>query len=389
MQEMPQVPRKRKASSRAGMGTTRLGGPAALPLLLGLLAAAVLAVALSACASPQVSAFAPTPIPTLVPATMVPSQIEPTSTPVLLTESFPAGVPSAAAGQILYAEHCAECHGIDGNGQVPNARNFGDVDYMRGETPLDFYLAITEGVVNAEDPEQGMPAFGEGLSSDERWDLTYYVWRFATAQERLASGRQIYVAFCEECHGTDGRSQILDAADLSDQRFIAHQSPSTLYLSVTRGRGSMPAWQARLTQDERWMVIEYLRTFSYDPQLTELGEPLVVETSGEAAATEEVACDPALLAEPNPFEWNDAAAIAAGEPIYTRECSECHGEDGTGSIARVRDFTNPAVYGALLEEPGLFRCVVSEGRNRMPDFKDILSEEEIWQVLTYIASLSD
>lgn len=342
-------------------------------------------VALSACANPQVSALSPTPIPTLIPATMVPSQIEPTATPPRVIESFPAGIPSAEAGQALYAEHCARCHGADGNGQVPNARNFGDVDYMRGETPRDFYLAITEGVPNLEEVENEMPAFGEELSSDERWDLVYYVWRFSTTDERLAAGREIYTSFCAECHGEDGRSQILDAADLSDQRFIAHESPSTLYLFVTRGRGSMPAWQARLSQDERWMVIEYLRTFSYDPRLSE--ETVLTEEVVEEE--EELTCDPSYLAQTNPFDWNDAQAITAGEPIYVRECTECHGEDGTGEIPQAPDFTNPAVRGGLIENPGEHLCRVAEGINRMPAFKDTLTEAEMWQVLTFIASLGE
>lgn len=342
----------------------------------------------AACASPQVSALSPTPIPTLIPATMVPRQIEPDEADVRVIESYPAGVPSAAVGQAVYNDHCVTCHGLDGNGQVPNARNFGDVDYMRGENPLDFYVAITEGETSVEDAENQMPAFGDEFSSDERWDLVYYVWRFATTDERLAAGKEIYTSFCEECHGADGRSQVLDAADLSDQRFMAAQSPGALYLSVTRGRGSMPAWQARLTQDERWMVIEYLRTLSYDPQI------LVASEEGAAAEVpaeeeEQLPCDPELLARTNPFDWNNAQAISAGETIYQRECSECHGEDGTGEIPQARDFTNPIVRSQLLDSPGELLCIVTVGLNRMPDFQGVLSEEEMWQALTYIASLGE
>jgi len=340
---------------------------------------------LSACASPRAEAFSPTPIPTLAPVTMSPGNVEPESTPELVIESFPAGLPSAANGQVLYAEHCVGCHGADGNGQVPNARNFGDVDYMRGETPLSFYLAITEGVSNIEETGDSMPAFGDQLLSDERWDLVYYVGRFATSDERLAVGKEVYTSFCQECHGEDGRSQILNAADLSDQRFIAQLSPSDLYLSITRGRGSMPAWQARLSQDERWMVGEYLRTFSYDPTIVEASASAAeAEQGGEEQ--EQSLCDAEFLAQTNPLDWGDAAAVAAGEPIYAQECEECHGEDGTGNIARTPDFTNPAVSGGLQKEPGEFLCVLTEGLNRMPSFKDTLTDTEMWQVLTFIAS---
>jgi mono/diheme cytochrome c family protein len=341
---------------------------------------------LSGCASPQVSAFHPTPIPTLLPATMPSNRIEPTSTPALIIESFPAGIPSAADGQALYIEHCTRCHGVDGQGRVPNARNFGDEDYMRGETPLDFYLAITEGVANTEGLEDEMPAFAEELSSDERWDLVYYVWRFSTNKQRLEIGEEIFTAFCEECHGEDGRSQILNAADLSDQRFIAHQSPSTLYLSVTRGRGSMPAWQARLSQDERWMVIEYLRSFSYDPQLPEQETPQGIE---EDTAEEESSCDPSYVGQANPFGWTDSDAVTAGADIYEQECAECHAVDGTGNLAGTGDFTNPAFTGGLVDNPDDYLCLVAEGINRMPSFNDTLTEAQIWQVLSFIESLGE
>jgi mono/diheme cytochrome c family protein len=378
MQEMPIAHRKQEIMSRVGWNCICHPGILFWFTLL-------LALVVTACASPEVSVPGPTPIPTLIPATMVPSQAEPTPETPLIGESFPAGIPAAAAGQALYAEHCVDCHGADGNGQVPNARNFGDVDYMRGETPLDFYLAITEGIPSVEDVEDEMPAFGDKLSSDERWDLVYFIWQFSTSTERLDVGEQMYTFFCEECHGPDGRSQTLDAADLGDQRFIAHQSPATLYLSVTRGRGSMPAWQARLSQDERWMVIEFLRTFSYDPHLNE-----EITLEGENAAEEDTStCDPAYLSQTNPFDWGDPQAIAAGEPIYIRECAECHGEDGTGEIPQAPDFTNPVTRGELLETPGQGLCRVTEGLNRMPAYQDTLTETEMWQVLTYLASLGE
>lgn len=378
---MPSQPR----NNMAGQGRESLYQNVHQLVLIGFLCL-VTSIFLSACASPQVEAFSPTSIPTLAPVTMVPGGIEPESTPELIIESFPAGLPSAANGQELYVELCVDCHGIDGKGQVPNARNFGDVDYLRGETPLDFYLAITEGVTSIEESEDEMPAFGEELSSDERWDLVYYIWRYGTNNERLALGNEMYTSFCEECHGEDGRSQILNAADLSDQRFISHLSPSDLYLSITRGRGSMPAWQARLSQDERWMIVEYLRTFSFDPTLEEVTaiveEPLQEEEDSSS-------CDPVYLAQTNPFDWNDSTVTAAGESIYLQECAECHGEDGTGSIARTRDFTNPVIRGDLLENSGEYFCRVAEGLNRMPSFKETLTDTEMWQVLTFIASLGE
>lgn len=339
----------------------------------------LLAMTLVACGNPQPVLEGPTPIPTLIPATLPPSELEPAEAAPLVVESYPAGLPSAEAGQALYAVHCASCHGADGNGQVPNARNFGDVDYMRGETPVEFYTIISEGRGSE------MLAFGEELTSDQRWDVVYFVWRFSTTNQALARGREIYGADCASCHGEDGRSMILGAANFPDHRFLSNQSPSDLYVSVTQGRGSMPAWQARLSQEERWAVIDYVRTFNYDPNVS--GE---IETPEEpeptAAEPERPECAP-YLAEVNPFGWDDAGAIASGETLYV-SCAGCHGEDGTGAVPGVPDLSSPAVQADIRENVGEILCSLAEGLNTMPSFKSSMSEEEMWQALTYIATFA-
>ena len=220
----------------------------------------LLAIMIASCTPQQLQIEGPTPIPTLIPATMPPSNLQPTESAPQIVEGYPAGMPSSEAGRVLYDQHCAECHGLDGNGLVPNARNFADVDYIRGETPASFYIAISEG----RGPD--MPGFGTVLTSDERWDVTYYVWNFSTSEQSLAEGQNIYTDNCVACHGEDGRSMILGAANFSDSRFMTNQSPSDLYIVVTQGKGSMPAWQARLGQDERWNSIDYIYSLSYVPK---------------------------------------------------------------------------------------------------------------------------
>ena len=77
---------------------------------------------LVACQPAQLVEDAPTPIPTLIPATMPPSGIEPTSS-ALLIESYPAGLPSANNGNALYDDLCADCHGLDGKAIAPEYPN--------------------------------------------------------------------------------------------------------------------------------------------------------------------------------------------------------------------------------------------------------------------------
>lgn len=337
------------------------------------------AIIFAGCTPQQLQNEGPTPIPTLIPATIPSVGLEPTESAPQLVEGYPAGLPSAESGRVLYEQHCAECHGVDGNGVVPNARNFGDVDYMRGETPASFYVVISEG------REQDMPAFGEVLSSDERWDVTYYVWNFSTTTENLIEGQGIYTANCVSCHGEDGRSMILGAANFSDPRFMANQSPSDLYIVVTQGKGSMPAWQARLEQEERWNSIDYIYTFSYIPKGSD--EVALATPVAEPTQANRPECA-AYQTQTNPNGWDDLEAISAGEAVFSA-CRGCHGSDGTGQIPGILDFSNPTFQAELRDDSGLYFCSVAEGKNTMPPFKSSLNEEEIWQALTYIGTFGN
>ncbi len=339
-------------------------------LLLGL------TILLGACAVPESLPVGPTPIPTLIPATEPASSLGATAAPSFIILSYPARLPSAARGQSLYQTNCARCHGADGKGAVPGARNFNDLDYMRGESPGYFYAAVTEG-------RGEMPSFKDTLTSDERWDVVSYVWRFSTSTENLVLGKSLFETNCAACHGMDGTGKVLGAADFTDLRLVDSLAPRDLYLIVTQGKGSMPAWQGRLSQNERWAVIDYLRTFSYDPALP--GE--VVSVPPPTATAAATVCDPTYLAQSNPFAWDDKAAIAAGQVIFSQSCVICHGRDGSGSLPGAPNFTMAQTQSALRANSGEFLCVVAEGRNAMPGWKETLTVKQIWQALTYIATL--
>lgn len=211
---------------------------------------------LVACNSPQPLPQAPTPIPTLPPATL-PPQRTPTPSAALVGINFPAQLPSAAAGQAIYQAKCAACHGADGKGQVAKARNFTDEDYLRGATPVEFYKVITNG-------QEAMPGYKDQLSEQERWNVTFFLWSFSVKPAQLAKGKAVYEANCVACHGPDGKGVIPQAAKLGTE-FIASYPAVQFYQSVSGGKGIMPAWQDRLSSDDRWAVIEYARTFGYEP----------------------------------------------------------------------------------------------------------------------------
>ena len=334
----------------------------------------VLGIGVAACAPPKAGLpQGPTAIPTLAPITEIAGQLESTPTQSFTHLSYPARPPSALSGQGIYNTSCAQCHGVDGNGVVPAARNFRDLDYVRGETPASFFSAIAEG-------REDMPAFDNMLTSDEIWDSVFYIWRLSTDAETLAQGKQIFDDNCASCHGGDGSGLDLGSSDFTNPQQTWHLAPRDFYHTITQGHGSMPAWQSSLGQDERWDVIDYLITFTYDPALDEEVVSVVPQTPTAAPA----ACDPG---QENPLAWEDRSAIEVGRATYVDQCALCHGQDGSGGLPNTPDFTSVEVQDTLHESPGRFFCALDEGVGTMPSFGNKLSQDSLWQVLTYLGSL--
>lgn len=228
--------------------------PAALLVSVALIS---LAAAITGCGSPQPLPVAPTPIPTLAPATLPPPGA-PTANPESANVTFPAAPPDANAADPVYQGKCAGCHGVDGKGAVQGSRNFTDVDYMRAAAPVGFYASITNG-------KGQMPAFKDGLADSDRWNTTYYLWHFSVPKEELDKGKQVYEANCVPCHGADGKGAIPQAPNFTDPKVISSAAADQLFKSVSGGKGIMPAWQDRLSAEDRWAAVEYARAFAYQP----------------------------------------------------------------------------------------------------------------------------
>lgn len=103
----------------------------------------------------------------------------------------------------------------------------------------------------------------------------------------------------------------------------------------------------------------------------------------------------------NPFGLGDATALAAGEQLYHSHdpsCATCHGNDGRGSGPMApylepspADFAAPSMLYAFREHQDYVFWWVSDGvaETPMPAWKDIMSETERWQVITYAWQLGE
>ena len=90
----------------------------------------------------------------------------------------------------------------------------------------------------------------------------------------------------------------------------------------------------------------------------------------------------------NPFAWSDSSAQETGKGLYQQSCLGCHGVNG-GSLAQF-DFGAADYPRSLEERPDYYFWILSEGRldKGMPPYRSSLSEEQRWQLLTYLWSLA-
>jgi mono/diheme cytochrome c family protein len=161
-----------------------------------------------------------------------------------------------------------------------------------------------------------MPGWQDKLSVDERWDLAFYIWNFAIPLEMLNQGKTIFEQNCVACHGPDGKGVVPGAPDFTNVEWMASRAPSEFFQVVTEGRGTMPSWQGRLSPDERWAAIEYIRSFAYEPV-------------SSAATTTSSQAPPAA----SPTEEPPPAAIPA---LYAEKgCVACHGDKAQGLIGPI------------------------------------------------------
>jgi len=90
----------------------------------------------------------------------------------------------------------------------------------------------------------------------------------AASESSLAAGRKIYSKTCAMCHGksgdADGPAVIelnIHPAKLSDPK-VATESDGSLFWKITTGKKPMPTYGKRLSETDRWNLVNYIRTLS-------------------------------------------------------------------------------------------------------------------------------
>jgi len=87
----------------------------------------------------------------------------------------------------------------------------------------------------------------------------------------VAAGKTLYAKNCFSCHGAAGKGDgpvsgnlVETCGDLSDPN-MWKQTDGDLFWKITTGKTPMPFYEKRLTEEQRWMVINYIRTLAQNP----------------------------------------------------------------------------------------------------------------------------
>lgn len=165
--------------------------------------------------------------------------------------------------------------------------------------------------------------FNEELKIDKKWGLSkpvsgtvargfvpyyydnpdsaakYLVNTSVPTQENLELGKKKYLTYCSPCHGNQAmgksrlRNQMPPGPSLHSD-FYKNYEDGRLYHVITKGKGIMPGYEAQITRDERWAIINYVRTLQSALSKPEMPEPMAegeeeTDTENEEMASNEEA----------------------------------------------------------------------------------------------------
>ena len=161
---------------------------------------------------------------------------------------FPQSKPDIARGARIFAEHCADCHGSNGDGQgelvlagsIPQPIDMTRLELTGQKTPQDWYEMITNGNI-----EKLMPPWRNALTRQQRWDAALYAYSRGYDETLLKLGERVWAEKCRRC---------------SPVRLLADLESSLAVSDVDYGRQiNREDFAAALSPEEIPAVVAYAR----------------------------------------------------------------------------------------------------------------------------------
>ncbi len=87
-----------------------------------------------------------------------------------------------------------------------------------------------------------------------------------TSASSISEGKNLYMKDCKSCHGAKGKGDGPKAEnlDVSCKDFtkadFQKQSDGEIFWKITNGRDPMPTFKSKTEAEDRWNLVNYLRT---------------------------------------------------------------------------------------------------------------------------------
>jgi len=178
-----------------------------------------------------------------------------------------------AAGERLYAQHCASCHGPRGMGDGPAGKGIvppppalGSAAVMRDVPPALAYRIISVGIAGTQ-----MVGWANQLSADERWSIVSWLNGLRGPDAGgMAAGEGLWLQRCASCHGVAGGSNGPMSANLSrlprevsSFAWQAERSDAQIAAAIRDGVAGTPMPAARdVTDTEIDGLVAFVRSLS-------------------------------------------------------------------------------------------------------------------------------
>jgi mono/diheme cytochrome c family protein len=88
----------------------------------------------------------------------------------------------------------------------------------------------------------------------------------------LSSAKAIYADKCVQCHGETGKGDGPEStsysplpASISDPQRMSAVTDGELFWKITEGRRPMPSFRKQLNDEQRWQLVNYIRSLAKPP----------------------------------------------------------------------------------------------------------------------------
>jgi cbb3-type cytochrome c oxidase subunit III len=176
----------------------------------------------------------------------------------------------AKRGEGIFQQFCSPCHGTEGHGDGPAGLVLlpHPADLTAGRlSDTGVAEIVAHGV-----PGTGMASFGKMSEGDLRAVESYAQSLCpddGPSPAQSEEGKQLYMQNCAACHGADGAGDgfagVLlprQAADFRKRRPTLEHAKQVIADGVAGT--AMPAWKAKLNEQQRAALAEYVRGFFVD-----------------------------------------------------------------------------------------------------------------------------